>query len=97
MKYVRSNAKAKTEEEWEKSFEKQPLSKFWHLILNLQLLLLESVKSLRSGNFMCCVETIKQITPWMFSLDYHNYTRELPVHLTQIIDLKHCENYCGFI
>ena len=77
-----------SEEEWEKSYEKHLMFKFWDLILKLELLLLEFVKSLCSANFQCYVETLKQITPWMFSLNHHNYARWLLVHLTPMIDPK---------
>ena len=77
-----------SEEEWEKSYEKRPIFKLWYLILKLELLLLEFLKSLRSGNSQYYIKTLKQITPWMFNLDHHNYARWLPVHLTQMIDLE---------
>lgn len=46
------------------------------------------MKSLQSGNFQYYGEILKQITPWMFRLDHHNYAICLLAHLTQIIDLK---------
>ena len=67
---------------------KVPTFKFWNLILKLEFLLFELVKSQQSGNFQCHIEILKQVTPWMFSLDHHDYARWLPVHLTQMIDLK---------
>ena len=57
-------------------------------MLKLDLLLLESVKSLRSGNFKYYVEALKQITPWMLSKDRHNCFRCIPVQLTKIIDVE---------
>ena len=91
MKYTRTNTKTKiniSEEEWEKFCQNHPKFKFWNLILKLELLLLEFVKPPRSGNFQCYVETLKQATPQIFSLHHHNYTTQLPTHLTQMIYLK---------
>ena len=61
---------------------------FWNLILKLELLLPEFVKSLQSRNFQCYVKIFKQITPGMFSLDHQNYARWLLENLTQLTNLK---------
>ena len=57
---------------------------FWNLILYLKLVLLEFVKSIRSGNFDLYIKSSKMIVPWMFSLDHHNYARWLPVHIREM-------------
>ena len=73
-----------SEEKCENSSESYPVLKFWNLILKLEPLLPKFVKSLQSRNFQYYVETLKQITPWIFSLN----DLIMPVHLTQMIDLK---------
>ena len=73
-----------SEEEWEKSYDNHPMFKFWYLILKLELLLLEFVKYLRSGNSQCYVETMKQTNSWVFSLEHHTCARWLSVHLSQM-------------
>ena len=70
--------------EWEKEAEKYP---FWDLILKVELILLQSVKSIRSGDFNLYKDTLLLISPWMFLLDHHNYARWLPVHIRSMINL----------
>ena len=59
-----------SEEKCENSSETYPVFKFWNLILKLEPLLPEFVKSLQSRNFQYYVETLKQITPRIFSLNH---------------------------
>ena len=72
---------------WEMQQQIHPMSMFWNLILQLEFLLLEFVKSLRVGNFNLYINTVKLIAPWMFSLDHHNYARWLTVHLINLCEL----------
>ena len=62
--------------------------KFWNLILQLELLLFEFVKSIRSGNLQLYINTLMKIAPWMFALDHHNYARWLPVHINEMSQLQ---------
>ena len=68
--------------------KKHPQFKYWDNTLHLELLLLEYVKSLRTGDFQLYVKTIQKIAPWMFSLDHHNYARYLPVHIRDMMTLE---------
>ena len=67
--------------------------KFWNLILQLELLLFEFVKSIRSGNLQFFINTLMKIAPWMFALDHHNYARWLPVHINEMSQLQ--QNHPG--
>ena len=64
--------------------------KFWNLILQLELLLFEFVKSIRSGNLQLFINTLMKIAPWMFALDHHNYARS---HINEISQLQ--QNHPG--
>ena len=57
---------------------------FWNCILYLELVLLEFVRSIRSGNFDLYINSLKLIVPWMFSLYHHNYARWLPVYISEM-------------
>ena len=65
--------------EWEKEAEKYPMYKFWNLTLKVELILLQFVKSIRSGDFNLYKASLLLICPWMFLLDHHSYARWLPV------------------
>ena len=79
------------EEEWELSKEAHPMFKFWHLTLHLELLLLEYVRSIRSGDFHLYVKTILSVISWMFSLDHRHYARWLPVHIRAMLKLPNAQ------
>ena len=72
-----------TEEEWEVFSKQYPMFQFWNLILQLEFLLLDFVKSIRSGKFEDYIQALLHIVPWMFSLDHHNYARWLPVYINE--------------
>ena len=61
---------------------------FWSTALELELLVLELVRSLRTGNFALYIQVLGKIVPWMFALDMCNYSRWLPVHIRDMICLK---------
>ena len=67
--------------EWEQKSEEHAMFKYWNLILKLELVLLEFVKSIQTGNFQLYLHTPVEMAPWFFSLDHHHYARWLPVHI----------------
>ena len=69
---------------WEERQSCHPTFKFWNLILQLELLLFEFVKSIRSGNLQLFINTLMKIAPWVFALDHHRYARSLPVHINEM-------------
>ena len=76
-----------TEEEWEVFSKQYPMFPFWNLILQLEFLLLNFVKSIMSGKFEDYIQALLRIVPWMFSLDHHNYARWLPVYISELTAL----------
>ena len=78
---------------WEKRQSCHPMFKFWNLILQLELLLFESVKSIWSGNLQLYINTLMKIAPWIFALDHHNYARWLAVHINEMSQLQ--QNHPG--
>ena len=55
-----------TMSEWEKEAEKYPMYKFWNLILKVELILLQFVKSIRLVDFNLYKDSLLLIAPWMF-------------------------------
>ena len=84
---------------WEERQSCHPTFKFWNLILQLELLLFEFVKSIRSGNLQLYINTLMKIAPWMLALDHHNYVRWLPVHINEMsqLQLNHPDVYEEFL
>ena len=84
---------------WEKRQGCHPMFKLWNLILQLELLLFEFVKSIRSGNLHLYILTLMKIVPWMFALDHHNYARWLPVYINEMSQLQqnHPRVYAEFL
>ena len=62
--------------------------RFWLTTLELELLLLTFVRSLREGNFHLYIEALHKMAPWFFSLDRVNYSRWLPVHIRDMQPLS---------
>ena len=60
---------------------------YWLKTLSLELLLLRYIRSLHEGNFQLYVESLTQIIPWMFALDHTHYSRWLPVHIRDMMNL----------
>ena len=61
---------------------------FWSTALELELLVLELVRATRIGNFSLYVQVLGKLVPWMFILDLVNYSRWLPIHIRDLVNLK---------
>ncbi len=66
-----------------------PQFKFWSTALNLELMLMIFVRSVRTGDFALYVQVLSQVAPWMFALDQNNYARWLPIHIRDMMVLEH--------
>ena len=66
----------------------QPQFSFWSQVLELEVLVLEIVRSIREGNFKSYVESVTALMPWMFALDHVNYARWLSVHVRDMATLQ---------
>jgi hypothetical protein len=65
-----------------------PQFQYWSITLQLEILLLLYVRSLREGNFQLYVESIAKIAQWCFALDHTHYARWLPVHVRDMASLQ---------
>ena len=75
-------------EEWcDKQCQEQPQFKYWAIVLFLELLVLQFIRSIRERNFPMYVQSLLQIVSWLFALDHINYARWLPVHISDMVNL----------
>ena len=65
-----------------------PQFKYWCLVLELELLALQFVRSLREADFQLYIQCLGQLVPWMFALDHTNYSRWLPIHIKDMVQLE---------
>ena len=72
----------------EKQCKSHPQFHYWSIALELELLVLEFVRSIREGNFLLYEQILAKLVPWMFALDLTNYSRWLPVHISDLVKLK---------
>ena len=64
-----------------------PQFQYWHTALQLELLLLVFLKSLRASDFHLYVDGLSKMLPWFFAMNHTNYARWLPVHLRNMRSL----------
>lgn len=60
---------------------------YWHTALQLELLLLIFLQSLRAADFDLYVNALSNMLPWFFAMNHSNYARWLPVHLRDMRSL----------
>ena len=58
-----------------------PMFLYWKDTLDLELLVLSFVRSVREGDFQLYVASMKKLIPWCFALDHTHYARWLTVHI----------------
>ena len=61
--------------------------RFYLLLLNLKLLVLQFVRSVRTGNRYIYIASITNITYFFFALNHFNYARWTPVHIRDMLTL----------
>ncbi|MES9879449.1 MAG: hypothetical protein ABW185_01030 [Sedimenticola sp.] len=64
------------------------LFSYWSLILDLEMLHCRFVRSLREGDFDLYVQVIDELCGWVFRFDQTNYSRWLPIHVKDMIELE---------
>ena len=76
-----------------------PQFQYWYMTLQFELLLLVYVRSIREGNFLLYIQSLRKLAPWLFALDHTHYARWLPVHIHDMSTLqqKHPEVYDEFL
>lgn len=79
--------------------ENYPMFFYWSMVIDFQMLLLRFVRSMREGDFELYVQTCDEICDWAFALDRPNYSRYLPIHVRDMVQLpeKHPEVYTEFM
>ena len=68
--------------------ESCPHFQYWYLVLQLELLVLTYVRSLREGNFSSYIESLTKLAPWFFLTDHVNYAIWCTVHIRDMARLK---------
>jgi len=77
-----------TKEVWRQAaITKSPTFQFWDTILRMEILGLIFVRAHREKKFSLYVESLKNVVPWFFAFDHHNYARWIPVHIRDMESL----------
>ena len=87
--YQESDCESSFDDFCDEQIKRDPQFRYWLIIMRLEVILLSFVRSLRQGNFELYIESLKKLAPWMFALDHINYARWLPIHLRDMLILKH--------
>ena len=65
-----------------------PQFQFWHLVLDMELIIFILIRSFREGNFTLYHEALSGLIPYFFANNNVNYARWLPVHLKDMMSLE---------
>ena len=78
--------------------EQHPQFYYWSAVMELELLMLQFIRSLHEGNFNLYVDSLNQLAPWFFALDHVHYARWLPVHIRDMnaLSITHPSIYSEF-
>lgn len=68
--------------------EESPQFKYWATTLKFELQILIFIRSLPEDNFSLYIQSLEAVIPWLFALDHTNYSRWLPIHVRDILNLK---------
>ena len=81
--------RAKPLEEWRtKMSNDYPQFFYWWTVLQMEVLVCQFIKSIRRGNFDLYKESLVVMMPWVFALDHVNYSRWLPIHISDMLKLN---------
>ena len=61
---------------------------YWSICFKLQMILLVFVGAIRDGNFDTFIEALKQMIPRFFAMDNVHYSRWLPIHVKDMLELE---------
>ena len=64
-----------------------PQFQYWAITLDFELTVLTFIQALRQGNFQLYRDALTKLIPWFFALDHTHYSRWLPVHLRDMMQL----------
>ena len=65
-----------------------PQFQFWHLVLDMELIIFILIRSFREGNFTLYHEALSGLISYFFANNNVNYARWLPVHLKDMMSLE---------
>lgn len=78
-----------TFEEWcDQRLTESPQFQFWHLVLDMELIIFTLIRSFREGNFELYRAALSGLIPYFFANNNVNYARWLPVHLRDMMALE---------
>ena len=63
------------------------MAHYWSLVINLQIEILVFVRSVREGNSLLYVQSLRNLLNCFFALDHTNYARWLTIHVFDLISL----------
>ena len=89
-RYVANNSEESTDtfSTWcERQKAESPQFMYWHMSPELELLLFTFVRSVHTGDFDLYMDTLKKLTPWLFSLNHAHYSSWMSVHVHDISSL----------
>lgn len=66
---------------------RHPQFHYWATVLELELLVLVYVRSLRQGSLVMYLDALTELVPWFHALDHTHYARWIPVHLKDMAEL----------
>ena len=86
--YVCEESEPMPFDEWcTERIEASPQFQYWLIVMQLELLVLVYVRSLRDANFLLYVAVLVALTPWFFALDHTHYSRWVPIHIRDMMTL----------
>lgn len=89
LKSLEAGDRQESFNEWcDRCKQEVPQFFFWYTALELELLVLTFIRSLRTGNFNLYVDSLTKLAPWFFILDRTNYARWVPVHIRDMSNLS---------
>ena len=65
----------------------EPQFKFWITTLNLELMVLQFIRSIRERDFHMYIQALLKVVPWLFAFNHVNYAHWLPVHISDMVNL----------
>ena len=86
--YVCEESEPMPFDEWcTERIEASPQFQYWLIVMQMELLVLLYVRSLRDANFLLYVAVLVALTPWLFALDHTHYSRWVPIHIRDMMTL----------
>ena len=73
--------------------EESEMCHYLYIIIDLMSNLLIFVRSIREGNFILYVSSLKQVVKWYYACDHYHYARWGIVHLYDLVNLPNTSPY----